>query len=372
MIKIEGVSKYYKGMDRPAVSKLDLEIKEGEICVFVGPSGCGKTTTMKMINRIIEPTNGIISIDGKNILEFDADELRLGIGYVIQKVGLFPHYTVFENIAVVPKLKGWKEDKVMSRVRELLDVVDLDPDENMYKYPNQLSGGQKQRVGVARAMAANPSVMLMDEPFGAVDPITRNQLQNEFLALQKKVKMTICFVTHDIDEAIKMGDKIAIMNNGKLVQYDTPENILFSPINEFVEEFVGSDRALKVLNLLRVSSIMEAYMPTIRYGSDSSQINEFYNNSNFAIVLNDDNKLQGYIDINRIVEKKNVEKWCDYIRTYDICLGIDSTLKDAMVAMLENDMKTIPVLDDEKKYIGVVNFDMIKSHVGREYETTIE
>lgn len=373
MIQLKNISKYYKGMERPAVSKLDLHIEEGQICVFVGPSGCGKTTTMKMINRIIEPSDGEILINGKNVLELDPDKLRVDIGYVIQKIGLFPHYTVYENIAVVPRLKGWKEDKIKSRVTELLDIVGLDPEENMYKYPNQLSGGQKQRVGVARAMAVNPPVMLMDEPFGAVDPITRTQLQNEFLNLQKKIKKTICFVTHDIDEAIKMGDKIAIMCDGQLVQYDTPENILFSPANEFVEEFVGSDRALKVLNLLKINTVLENTKPVIKLGTDSSEIRELHEQRKpFVVVVDEQNKLKGYINIKQLIQKKNVERWEQYIKQYQTYLSEDATLKDAMIEMLQNDIRTIPIVDDKRRYLGIVNFDMIQSHVGEEYETNAE
>ncbi len=372
MIQLKNISKYYKGMERPAVSKLDLHVKEGEICVFVGPSGCGKTTTMKMINRVIEPSEGEIFIDGKDVMELDPDKLRVDIGYVIQKIGLFPHYTVFENIAVVPRLKGWSEEKIKSRVMELLEVVGLDPQENMNKYPNQLSGGQKQRVGVARAMAVNPPVMLMDEPFGAVDPITRNQLQNEFLNLQKKIKKTICFVTHDIDEAIKMGDKIAIMCDGQLVQYDTPENILFSPANEFVEEFVGSDRALKVLNLLKIDTIVDQNVATIEINTDSEQIRQYAEQGiKFVVVLDSECQLLGYINAKRLVEKKNLEKWSEHLHPYQCMLHKDATFKDAMIEMLQNDMKKIPVIDEGKRFVGIVNFDMIKSHVGEEYETTV-
>ena len=373
MIRIKNTSKYYKEMDRPAVTNLNLHIKEGEICVFVGPSGCGKTTTMKMINRIIEPSEGEIFINGKNVIDMNPNELRLDIGYVIQKIGLFPHYTVYDNIAVVPKLKGWDENKITGRVMELLEVVGLDPDENMYKYPNQLSGGQKQRVGVARAMAANPSVMLMDEPFGAVDPITRNQLQNEFLSLQKKMKKTICFVTHDIDEAIKMGDKIAIMSEGELVQFDTPENILFSAANDFVEEFVGSDRALKVLNLLKVTTILDSYMPVLDYSASADRIIELYKSKNsFAVVIDDNGKFKGYINLKKIFDGNRAEKWKDYVKFYEYTVTEDATLKDVMVLMLENDVKNIPVVDEKKKYIGMVNFDMIKSHIGKEYDSSSE
>ena len=360
-------------MERPAVSNLNLHIKEGEICVFVGPSGCGKTTTMKMINRIIEPSEGEIYINQKNVIEQNPDELRLNIGYVIQKIGLFPHYTVYENIATTPRLKKWKEEKIKNRVRELLNVVELDPKENMYKYPGQLSGGQKQRVGVARAMAVDPPVMLMDEPFGAVDPITRNQLQNEFLKLQRKMKKTICFVTHDIDEAIKMGDKIAIMCDGQLIQFDTPENILFSPANEFVEEFVGADRALKVLNLLHVDKIVQDDVPTIVLDTDSDVIKKYYkDNEKYAVVLDNKKKLQGYINIKRIVGQNHLEKWDKYVRKYAAVIDLNTTFKEAMIEMLQNDVKALPVLDENKEYCGTVTFDMIKSHVGEEYETNID
>ena len=257
MIQLNKISKTYPGESNPAVDNLSLEIDKGEICVLVGPSGCGKTTTLKMINRLIEPSSGKLFIDGKNAIDQNPNKLRQDIGYVIQNIGLFPHMTVAENIATVPKLKDWDQSKIDQRVDELLNLIGLDPEDTKGKYPAQLSGGQKQRIGVARAMAVDPPIMLMDEPFAAVDPITKTQLQNEFLNLQKKIQKTICFVTHDIDEAIKMGDKIAILNQGKLIQYDSPKNILFNPKNEFVEDFVGSDRSLKVLNLLKVKEIMK-------------------------------------------------------------------------------------------------------------------
>ncbi len=258
----------------PAVDNLSLKVEKGEICVLVGPSGCGKTTTLKMINRLIEPSSGKIFINGKDAIEQNPNKLRQDIGYVIQDIGLFPHMTVAENIATVPKLKDWEQSEIDQRVDELLNLIGLDPENTKDNYPAQLSGGQKQRIGVARAMAVDPPIMLMDEPFAAVDPITRTQLQNEFLSLQKKIQKTICFVTHDIDEAIKMGDKIAILNQGKLVQYDTPENILFNPKNEFVEDFVGSDRSLKVLNLLKVNEIMKENIPTATTDSSAEEVLE--------------------------------------------------------------------------------------------------
>jgi osmoprotectant transport system ATP-binding protein len=256
MIKFRGVSKTYAGSDRPVVNDLSFEILEGEICVLVGPSGCGKTTTMRMVNRLIEPTEGDILIDGEPNTAMSGTQLRRKIGYAIQQIGLFPHRTIAENIATVPSLLNWDKRRIKARVDELLELVGLDPDDYRGRYPAELSGGQQQRVGVARAMAADPPIMLMDEPFGAVDPITRERLQDEFLNIQQDIRKTIVFVTHDIDEAIKMGDKIAILKQGGfLVQYDTPENILSNPNSEFVASFVGNDRILKRLSLTRVGDM---------------------------------------------------------------------------------------------------------------------
>ena len=256
MIEFRGVSKTYPGSDRPVVNDLSFEVPEGEICVLVGPSGCGKTTSMRMVNRLIEPTEGEILIDGEPNTAMSGTQLRRKIGYAIQQIGLFPHRTIAENIATVPGLLGWEKGRIRSRVDELLELVGLDPDDYRNRYPAELSGGQQQRVGVARAMAADPPIMLMDEPFGAVDPITRERLQDEFLRIQEDIKKTIVFVTHDIDEAIKMGDKIAILKQGGfLAQYDTPEEILANPNSEFVASFVGNDRILKRLSLTRVGDL---------------------------------------------------------------------------------------------------------------------
>jgi osmoprotectant transport system ATP-binding protein len=256
MIEFRRVSKTYPGSGTPVVNDLSFEILEGEICVLVGPSGCGKTTTMRMVNRLIEPTEGEILIDGEPNTAMSGTQLRRKIGYAIQQIGLFPHRTIAENIATVPSLLGWDKQRIKARVDELLELVGLDPDDYRARYPAELSGGQQQRVGVARAMAADPPIMLMDEPFGAVDPITRERLQDEFLSIQQNIKKTIVFVTHDIDEAIKMGDKIAILEQGGfLAQYDTPENVLSKPNSEFVASFVGSDRILKRLSLTRVGEM---------------------------------------------------------------------------------------------------------------------
>ncbi|MFY9385787.1 MAG: betaine/proline/choline family ABC transporter ATP-binding protein [Dethiobacteria bacterium] len=264
MIKLINVTKIYAGQKEPAVRELNLTVEEGESCVLVGPSGCGKSTTLRMINRLIEPSSGTILIDGKDIRETDPDQLRMGIGYVIQQIGLLPHRTVAENIAIVPRLYGWPKDKIKERTDELLELVGLDPETTRSKYPAQLSGGQMQRVGVARAMAVDPPIMLMDEPFGAVDPIARNHLQDEFLRLQSLMRKTICFVTHDINEAIKMGDRIAIFNRGELVQHGSPHEILSNPVDEFVRDFIGYDRVVKKLSLCRVGAIARKDFGVIR------------------------------------------------------------------------------------------------------------
>ncbi len=254
-LEFRGATKRYPNSDRPAVDDLTLEVPAGEICVLVGPSGCGKTTAMRMVNRMTEITSGDILVGGRSVREADENELRRRVGYVIQQIGLFPHRTIAENIATVPKLLGWDRRRTTARVDELLDLIGLERALGR-RYPAQLSGGQRQRVGVARALAADPPVMLMDEPFGAIDPINRERLQNEFLRLQAEIRKTVVFVTHDIDEAIKMGDRIAIMQQGgRLAQYARPAELLMHPANAFVEDFVGADRALKRLSLQRVRDL---------------------------------------------------------------------------------------------------------------------
>jgi osmoprotectant transport system ATP-binding protein len=255
-LELRGVSKRYPGQREPAIADLSFTVPAGEVCVLVGPSGSGKTTAMRLINRMISISGGDILLGGHSVLQRDARELRREIGYVIQQIGLFPHQTVGENIATVPGLLGWPKERTAARVKELLELIDLDPEEMAGRYPAQLSGGQRQRVGVARALAADPPLMLMDEPFGAIDPINRTRLQDEFLALQEKVRKTVVFVTHDIDEAIKMGDRIAILREGgHLAQYDTPREILTHPADDFVAEFVGADRGIKRLSLTTLGEL---------------------------------------------------------------------------------------------------------------------
>ena len=298
VVALDHVTKRY-GAAPPAVDDLSLTINAGEICVLVGPSGCGKTTTMKMINRLIEPTGGRITIDGEDVAGLPAVELRRRIGYVIQQVGLFPHMTVADNVAVVPRLLHWPAARITSRVDELLELVGLDPAAYAGRYPAALSGGERQRIGVARALAADPPVMLMDEPFGAVDPIRRERLQNEFLRLQAQVRKTVVFVTHDVDEAIKMADRIAILQRGGiLAQYDTPDAILAHPASEFVEHFVGADRGLKRLSLGRVRDLDLGQPIIVRLGDAGADALKrvAVSPDGHALVVDEADRPLGWID----------------------------------------------------------------------------
>jgi osmoprotectant transport system ATP-binding protein len=270
VISLRGLTKRYNGSAKAAVDALTLDVAQGEVVILIGPSGCGKSTTLRMINRLIEPDDGSIELNGVDVKSIPLEGLRRGIGYAIQGVGLFPHWTVHENIGTVPWLLGWEKTRIDKRVAELLELVGLDPDQYDAAYPEELSGGEAQRVGVARALAADPPVLLMDEPFGAVDPLTRDRLQREFIAIQRRLKKTVVFVTHDIDEAVKLGDRIAIMRDGRLVQYDTPERVLAYPADEFVADFVGSERALKRLSLGRVASVMGDVETDLMVGSSPS------------------------------------------------------------------------------------------------------
>lgn len=255
-IRLDAVSKRFPGQAQPAVRELSLDIASGEIVILIGPSGCGKTTTLRMINRLEEPSSGRIFLSGQDVTTADPDQLRRHIGYVIQQIGLFPHMTIAENIGLIPKVLGWNSRTVRGRVDELLDLVGLDPAAYRQRYPKELSGGQQQRIGVARALSADPPVMLMDEPFGAIDPITRERLQDEFLRLQQQIRKTIVFVTHDIREAMTLGTRIALLDvGGVLAQYDTPERLLSAPKNEFVSDFLGSGKEVRRLDLTSVGDI---------------------------------------------------------------------------------------------------------------------
>ncbi|OPL09324.1 MAG: glycine betaine ABC transporter ATP-binding protein [Firmicutes bacterium ML8_F2] len=357
MIKIENVTKKFPGMSIPAVKDLNLEVKEGDVCILVGPSGCGKTTTMKMINRIYEPSSGAIYINGQDALKMDPIKLRLGIGYVIQEIGLFPHMTIEENVATVPTEKKWPKDKIKKRVDEMLTLVGLDPREHGHRYPSALSGGQRQRVGVARAMASDPPIMLMDEPFGAVDPITRARLQNEFLRIQERVGKTIVFVTHDIDEAIKMGDTIAVMREGQLIQHATPSDLLSTPANEFVENLVGRNRSIKRLHLIRIREILDEVGRVDPATVDMSvdDIKKRINESDIrsVMVVDKNNKLKGIIGINDL-KKKTGEAAADYVQEVADSITDDATLNDALSVMLECGEGYVAVVNEDDQYQGTI------------------
>lgn len=361
MIKFENVTKKYPNTARPAVDNLNLHINAGEICILVGPSGCGKTTTMKMVNRLIEPSTGKIYINGKDSSSIDRIQLRLNIGYVIQEIGLFPHYTIAENIATVPREKKWDQERIDKRVNELLLLMELDPKIYRNRYPSDLSGGQRQRVGVARALAADPPVMLMDEPFGALDPITRNRLQNEFLRLQKKIKKTIIFVTHDIDEAIKMGDKIAVMKQGKLVQFGTPDEILSTPADEFVENLVGGNRTLKLLNLLKCEESMHQATSILKNATarETQRIMEEKGIRTIAIV-DSCGKLIGYTKYDDIKDKEGVVE--DFLHEIEAFVEEKMSLNDALAEMFNIGQRFVYVVDAQGLLKGWINInDVLKA-----------
>jgi osmoprotectant transport system ATP-binding protein len=301
-LEFRNVQKRYPGQSKAAIEDLSLTVEAGEICVLVGPSGCGKTTAMRMVNRMIEMSGGDILLDGKSVKDRQPADLRREIGYAIQDIGLFPHRTIADNIATVPRITGWDKRRIRERVDEMLDLIGLPP-EVRDRYPSQLSGGQQQRVGVARALATDPPLMLMDEPFGAVDPIARERLQNEFLRLQGRLRKTIVFVTHDIDEAIKMGDKVAVLREGgHLAQYASPAALLAEPANEFVADFVGADRGLKRLSLQRVRDIELWSLVTCRDGDDAADVRRRLGDADvpWALLVTDDGRPDGWIEPSRL------------------------------------------------------------------------
>ena len=364
MISLENVTKIYPGQTEPAVTELSLVVPDGEICVLVGPSGCGKTTTMKMVNRLIEPTSGKILVEEQDVMQMDPIQLRRSIGYVIQEIGLFPHMTIAENIATVPRLLEWDEARISRRVDELLDMMDMEPYEYRNRFPRELSGGQRQRIGVARAMAVDPHVMLMDEPFGAIDPITRDRLQNEFLRLQQRIRKTIIFVTHDIDEAIKIGDKIAILDvGGVLAQFGPPSEILSHPTSRFVENFVGSDRALKWLNLVRVDEVMDEH-PTLVFDTQTvPEVRQLLEEEglDWVYVIGADRALKGYVNRKDLAGK---EGWVDaHILPAAVSIQMGTTLRDALSEMLSSDYTTSCVVDEANRVRGLIEFDTIQETI---------
>jgi osmoprotectant transport system ATP-binding protein len=364
MIELEQLTKRYPGQSAPAVDSLDLTIAEGEIVILVGPSGCGKTTTLKMINRIIEPSSGIIRLQGEDVTRANPDHLRRRIGYVIQQVGLFPHQTIGRNITTVPRLLGWSQQRIDDRLDELMHLVGMDPATYRDRYPKELSGGQRQRVGVARALAADPPVMLMDEPFGALDPISRERLQNEFLRLQEEIRKTIVFVTHDIDEAIKMGDRIAILREGStVVQYDTPETVLAAPADEFVREFIGSGASLKRLGLARVCDVELGRCPASSIGSGREAAVRALESSEHGSVLLLDERRRPL----RWVQAGELAQAGDSLER----LGVEvrdtveptATLAEALDSMVGSRVGVVVVVDGSGALLGTVDMRVIMAAV---------
>ncbi|MEX1177824.1 MAG: ABC transporter ATP-binding protein [Nitriliruptor sp.] len=363
MIELRGATKVFSGMDHPAVDHLDLSVPEGELVVFVGPSGCGKTTTLKMINRIVEPTSGTITIGGQNVLDRPAHLVRRDIGYVIQQIGLFPHNTIERNIATVPRLLGWDDDRTAARVDELIGLMGLDPDMKS-RYPGELSGGQRQRVGVARALAADPPVLLMDEPYGAVDPLVRTRLQDQLLELQRDLHKTIVFVTHDIDEAIRLGDRIAILNvGGKLEQFDTPEQLLRAPANEFVEDFLGGERGLKRLALRCVGDLgtlpRGSVVSADASGEEAIAAAKAYGGEWCGVLDGDELRGWAWVDEFRgAVRAGDVET-----RRFRVGISRDSTLREALDAMVRSSTGVAAIFDDRDRYLGMLQLGDLTAEI---------
>ncbi|MCM3177532.1 betaine/proline/choline family ABC transporter ATP-binding protein [Cytobacillus horneckiae] len=356
MLKFDHVSKVYKG-GKKAVNDLNLEFNKGEFIVFIGPSGCGKTTTMKMINRLIEPSEGTIYINNEDIMKKDPVKLRREIGYVIQQIGLFPHMTIQENISLVLKLLKWPEEKRKARAKELLSLVDMTPD-YLDRYPHELSGGQQQRIGVLRALAADQPLILMDEPFGALDPITRDSLQDEFKKLQKKLGKTIVFVTHDMDEALKLADKIVILRGGQLVQCGTPDEILREPANEFVEEFIGKERLVQAKpNITTVEQIMNPHPITIMSGQSLTEAITLMKQHRVdsLLVVDENHVLEGYIDVETIDQnRKKARLVGDVILPDTFAVEKNALVRDTIRQILKKGMKYVPVTDENNRLVGIV------------------
>lgn len=363
-IELDHVLKVYPGAQQPAVDDVSLDIPAGEIVVFVGPSGCGKTTTMRMINRLSEPTSGRILIGDKDALSIKPTELRRSIGYAIQQAGLFPHMTIRQNVGLVPGLLSWKRARVDDQVDELLDLVGLESAQYADRYPRQLSGGQQQRVGVARALAADPPVLLMDEPFGAVDPITRSTLQDELLRLQGELRKTIVFVTHDFGEAVKLGDRIAVLGQqSKVLQYDTPQNILASPADDTVAGFVGSGASLRQLGLLRVKDVALESRPSVHRDDSVERVRATIAGSDcdWAVVLDDRERPVSWVRENRL---RHAASLAHAVERLDV-VSTQSTLEDALEAILAEQHASAVVTGPAGRYEGVVTLDTLIDTITR-------
>ncbi len=363
MLRLDHLTKRFPG-GHVAVDDLSLEVAEGELCVLVGPSGCGKTTTMKMVNRLIQPTSGRILLDGNDVTSGDAVALRRHIGYVIQQIGLFPHQSIATNVGTVCRLLGWDRARVAARVDELLELVGLDPATYRERYPHQLSGGQRQRVGVARALGADPPVLLMDEPFGAIDPITRERLQNEFLRLQAELRKTVVFVTHDIEEAVKLGDRIAVLaQGGVLAQHDTPAELLAHPASDFVADFVGADRGLKRLEVTAIHPGDLEQPSLVLAGAtlaDTRRCMEL-DGTEYAVVVDPERRLRGWLSRSRAAGEGRAG---DRARPVEATVGAGASLKDALSKMLLHDAGWVAVVDDER-FLGVLTPDALHAATRR-------
>lgn len=360
MIEFKKVAKSYDGKTN-IIEDLDLKINKGELVILIGESGSGKTTTMKMINRLHEPTSGTILINGKSIMDINQIELRRSIGYVIQKVGLLPHMTIGENIELIPFLKNWNKEKRRNRAKELLELVDLDPETYIDKYPHELSGGQQQRIGVARALAVNPEVILMDEPFSALDPITREQLQEELLKLQDELHKTIVFVTHDMDEALKLGDRIAVMKDGKVIQFDTPENILKNPVNDFVEYFVGKDRLWRSPEMLYAKDIMIKKPTTISLERRPAKALEVMKEKGIDYLLVVDKagdspkKVVGFVGPKELRNKSGSEyRMKDILNNNFTIISETTNMVEVLNIMKAQKRKNLPVIGEDGYLKGLI------------------
>ncbi|GHC29799.1 ABC transporter ATP-binding protein [Aidingimonas halophila] len=367
MIRLDNLTKVF---DTPkgavvAADHISMEVPRGEICVLLGPSGCGKTTTLKMINRIVRPTSGKVFINDEDTSGLNTQELRRNIGYVIQQIGLFPNMTIEENITAVPRLLGWDAKRYKERAREMMAMIAMEPDAFLKRYPSELSGGQQQRIGVARALAADPPVMLMDEPFGAIDPINRAVIQDEFLKMQQDLKKTIMFVSHDIDEAIKMGDRVAIFREGKLVQYSTPDDLLAAPKNAFVESFLGEDRALKRLNLVKVREVMSHEIGTVTPDDSletALQRIDDYGYQNAIVMINDRQRPTGMIT--RAIARTTKGYCRDHFQGIPAAVHLDDDLRKVASLMFSNDMTWLPCVDDDERIMGQITQRAITHHLG--------
>lgn len=361
MIKLENVTKKYG--DFTAVDGISFTVENGEVCVLIGPSGCGKSTTVKLINRMLEPTSGEIFVEGRNIRSERPDILRRKIGYVIQNIGLFPHMTVAENIAVVPKLLGWQHDRIEERTAELIDLIGLAPEQYAPKYPRELSGGEAQRIGVARALAADPPLLLMDEPFGAVDPLNRQVLQAEFQKIQKKLRKTVVFVTHDLDEAIRLADRIVLLDKGKVLQDDAPEELLSRPANRFVRNFVGTDRALKRLSRfavgdhIRKTEALDLEASDVRRRVRSLKERE----RRFVWVVAEQGRLYGWVDLHEVDgSEDDLSTAVTEVDPADTAIRTSYSMKEALSRMLGQGIKAAPVVDENNILIGEISLSDIE------------